>query len=592
MNLVTVVIPTWNRPDYLKRCVSSIHAQTFKDYDVVVVDDHSAQEKEYREVIDGFLGKMPLHYIRLPLNRGSQYCRNKGVDFAAGRFVAFVDDDDEWLPGKLERQMAVFESGMPDLGLVYTWADSHDEDGRNIYEYRESYRGRLLEPLLDHCFIPSPSVMCRLDAVIKAGGFDEDFPSCQDWDMWTRIVETGYSYDLVEEVLAIHHKHGEPSIGKSSGSHAGFRVFFDKHGRFYLKRGMHKNLSEKYRGLAWSFYKNAELGPSLKFLVRSIRLWRLNAKAWFRLVQLYGDRVTRKIAVKRTCLTDVPVPIPIKKPVFDGLRFKCGVLSDLMIGGKNVIEPWGVEFADSYSFFSLENGVGYRYEVLEKYEVMFDTGRTVIQTVRMREGLVKFEIKEWLEDPVSIRRSLRLTCLEKTNLMDFVLRFRFKQAYFEEGLIDGKAFNYDNSHVYHQYPVDFAEVMNTQYRISVNIIKKLVPPNMKSVMYLKSADGSWVIHARMLPCIWNKEVIKLCSRFFKTQPISQYLSNIFLKSRKLRESLWYRGESNPYRGRVAQLFSPNAYPIAQMLKGTEILYDIRCRLLNQKSDRRFEYEVI
>lgn len=254
-----------------------------------------------------------------------------------------------------------------------------------------------------------------------------------------------------------------------------------------------------------------------------------------------------------------------------------------MIGGKNVIEPWGVEFADSYSFFSLENDVGYRYEVLEKSEVVFDTGRTVTQTVRMREGLVKFEIKEWLEDPVSIRRSLRLTCLEKTNLMDFVLRFRFKKAYFEEGLIDGKVFKYDNSHVYHQYPVDFAEVMNTQYKISVNIINKLVPPNMKSVMYLKCADGSWVIHARMLPCIWKKEVIKLCSRLFKTSPLPQSFTEALLKYNKIKEPLWYRGERQPYRNRAVSLLSPNAYPIAEMEKGMEMLWDIRCNIFTNST---------
>jgi len=238
-----------------------------------------------------------------------------------------------------------------------------------------------------------------------------------------------------------------------------------------------------------------------------------------------------------------------------------------------------VEFADSYSFFSLENGVGYRYKVLEKKEAMSDTERTVSQIVRMREGLVKYEIKEWLEDSLSIRRVLRLSCLEKTNLMDFVMRFRFKQAFFNEGFIDGNVYNYDNSHVYHQYPVDFAEVGNARYRIRVHVVDRIVPQNMASFMYLKDADGSWVIHARMLPRLWNKEVIKLCSKLFNTVPLPQLVTDELLKHNKIKASLWYRGERQPYQNKFISLFSPNAYPIAEMEKGMEMHWDVRCNIL-------------
>jgi len=583
MSLVTVIIPSWNRPEYLKRCLSSILAQTLKDYDVIVIDDHSVSEQEYKAVVNCFSEKLTLRYVRLPLNRGSQYCRNKGLSLANGRYVAFVDDDDEWLPRKLERQVVVFESGPPNLGLVYTWADSRDGEGQIIYQYRESHRGNDLNPLLDHCFIPSPSVMCRTEAVKNVGGFDEDYPSCQDWDMWTRLLEAGYWYDVVEEVLAIHHVHQGHSIGKTSGSEAGFKIYFDKHSLSYLKVRMYEKLSENYRGVAWSLYAKGDLSSAAKVLKTSIRLWKLNARAWYRWAQTHGARVKRKLQRKGSKPVETSNSSEtVENLAFDGLRFQGDVISKLGVAGKNLIEPWGVEFADSYSFFSLESGIGYRYSVLKKDEKMSDTSREISQVVRMKEGLVKFQLEEWLESPTSLRRTLHLTCLEKTNLMDLVLRFRFKHTIFDQGFINGKEYEFVNSQIYHQFPVDFVEVGNAHYRIRIGIFDSVVPANMGSFMYLKDADGSWVIHARMLPRFGDKEVIKLCSNLFKTAPLPQSITNLLMKSTRIKQALYYRGERCPYRSRLVSLFSPNAYPIATMEEGTELMWDVRCQIFPSK----------
>jgi glycosyltransferase involved in cell wall biosynthesis len=580
MSLVTVIIPTWNRPEGLRRCLTSIQAQTFKDYDVVVLDDHSASEEKYAAVIKRFSEKMPLQYVRLPLNRGSQYCRNKGLSLATGRYVAFLDDDDEWQPAKLERQVAVFESGPPELGLVYTWADACDEDGRIVYRHRESQRGHQLHPLLDHCFMGLPSVMCRTAAAREVGGFDEDYPSCQDWDMWTRLVEGGYRYDVVEEVLAIYHLHQGPSIGKALGAEAGYKIYFDKHTRSYLKCGMHKNLSENYRGFGWSLYAKGELSSAAKVLKTSIRLWKFNAKAWCRLAQTYGAGAARKLRRKGSKpVENSGSGVAVGNLAFEGLRFQRQVISELRVGGENIIEPWGVEFADSNSFFSLESGIGYRYVVLEKDEKMSDTSRQISQVVRMQEGLVRVDLTEYLESETSLRRMLRMTCLKKTNLVDFVLRFRFKHTSFPRGLIDGKVYEFTNSWVYHQFPVDCVEVGNSHYRIRVSIIDSLVPGNMSSFMYLKDADRSWVIHARMLPRYGDKEVIRLCSTLFKNTPLPQPITDLLLKSDRIKRALYYRGERCPYRNKFVSLFSPNAYPIAAMEQGTELSWDVRCQIL-------------
>jgi len=160
------------------------------------------------------------------------------------------------------------------------------EDGIVLHQYRDTHRSNALAALLDSCFIPSPTVVVRRAAIEEAGGFDESLPSCQDWDMWTRVAATGFDIEVAEDVLALHHKHGRASIGNSNRCLEGYARFYAKHAVLYDRMGMTRNLSEKYRGLAHqaNLTSNRELaGMALR---HSIALWRANGKAWVRYLQL------------------------------------------------------------------------------------------------------------------------------------------------------------------------------------------------------------------------------------------------------------------------------------------------------------------
>ncbi len=258
-----------------------------KDFEVLVVDDASRDRSAYEQVIARFAGAFSLRYLRNDENRGAQYSRNRGVAESKGELIAFVDDDDEWLPRKLELQARVFGSAPEQVGLVYAWADAVAEDGTTVHRYRASHSGNVVRELIDSCFIPSPTVVVRRAALQKAGTFDESLPSCQDWDMWTRLVHAGYEIDVAKEVLALHHKHPGPSIGSSPRSIDGYGSYYAKHATIYAEMRMEKNLSEKHRALAhramWSGNSNA----ARRALRRSISLWPLNWKAWVR----YGQCV-------------------------------------------------------------------------------------------------------------------------------------------------------------------------------------------------------------------------------------------------------------------------------------------------------------
>lgn len=292
LSLFSVVIPSCDRPDLLERLLESVRRQTFRDFDVTIVDDASADKEAYRIVIARFSREIPLRYLRNEENRGAQFSRNRGLARATGEFVAFVDDDDEWLPVKLERQAALFLRAPAQVGLVYAWADEMGQDGSVTHRYRAVHRGDVLPRLIDDCFVPSPTVVVRREAFARTGDFDEGLPSCQDWDMWTRLSESGYEFDVVEEVLALHHKHGRASVGTSSRSRQGFFKYYTKHTALYERAGMTRNLSEKYRGLAHWAVLSGDRDLARAALSRSVGLWMGNWKAWTRYLQfLVGGRV-------------------------------------------------------------------------------------------------------------------------------------------------------------------------------------------------------------------------------------------------------------------------------------------------------------
>lgn len=227
---VTVVIPTYKRFDYLERLLLSIEKQTFKDFEVIVVDDHSEDQESYENVISKFKSSFfPLTYLSNEENSGAPHSRNRGINLAKGEFIALVDDDDEWLPEKLAKQVAKFEESDEKVGIVYTWADVVNSNKEKIDENRSSISGDARGQIINHCFICSPSVMVRRSAIIKSGLFDENFPSCQDWDMWTRMIFDGNHCSFVDEPLVLYYKHDGPSIGTSPRALLGFRMYYKKH---------------------------------------------------------------------------------------------------------------------------------------------------------------------------------------------------------------------------------------------------------------------------------------------------------------------------------------------------------------------------
>jgi glycosyltransferase involved in cell wall biosynthesis len=246
--MISVVIPTYKRPDLLSRLLESISVQTLLPDEVIVIDDCSQMYEAYQIVIHAFKDKLPgLYFHSLEHNSGAPTARNTGIKMAKGAWIALVDDDDEWLPEKLEKQWSLIQSSTDaKLGLVYTWTKAVGINGQASYDSKKSVKGDAVKALLTTNFIMSASVMVKKDAIIQAGLFDEAMPSCQDWEMWTRIALHGYHIDVVEEILTLYHRHGGESIGLGNKAKQGYYLFLKKFWKPIILKTSFINILKKF----------------------------------------------------------------------------------------------------------------------------------------------------------------------------------------------------------------------------------------------------------------------------------------------------------------------------------------------------------
>jgi hypothetical protein len=244
-------------------------------------------------------------------------------------------------------------------------------------------------------------------------------------------------------------------------------------------------------------------------------------------------------------------------------------IAALRFGGVDLIKPWGIEMADSWSFFSME-GNGYRHRIEnETIEANPHKVRCYLE-IKMTEGHLRLFTEDSIESENSVRRFAKLECLADSYLMDFVLRYRFRKELFRAVRIGSHTHEHLNENVYHQYADSTAHLIGDNLNASVVCTKSLVPAGMAPYIYARDAADEWVVHHRMLPTRSDKEIIKLCSRYFKTMPLPQKLSQALLAITPIRARLWYHNERQPYKSLAGRFFNPNAFPLA-LLHRTQTL---------------------
>lgn len=215
---VSVVIPTYERADLVGRAVDSALAQTVEDVEVIVVDDGSTDGTHEAVAAES---DPRVRYLEHETNRGVSAARNTGIEAASGEYVAFLDSDDEWLPRKLERQLAALDdrgdgwvgaycdvataglSGLSRLAAAVSEtlfrSSAPQEGGRELAAALLSMR----------VFMgPGSTLLVERDALTAAGSFDEGLSIYEDWDLVLRVLSVG-KLAYVDEPLAVTHFTGD-----------------------------------------------------------------------------------------------------------------------------------------------------------------------------------------------------------------------------------------------------------------------------------------------------------------------------------------------------------------------------------------------
>ena len=283
---VSVIIPNYNYSQYLGEAIDSVLAQTVTDIEIIVVDDGSTDGS--KELLDSFGDRIRTVFQK---NQGVSAARNHGVCISRGEFVAFLDADDLWLPGKIERQLALFADDA-ELGLAHVGVVDIDGSGNEILERTDGRNGWISDELLR---FEGPVVLGGGSGLVmprrvfeETGGFDTRLSTSADWDLFYQ-VSLRYRVGFVPEVLLkyrIHTSNMHANIGAMEHDMLiGFeKAFADNHAseRRRCYGNLHKMLAGSYfrRGKYADFTQNvlkslwnrpANLGYFLQYPLRRIR---------------------------------------------------------------------------------------------------------------------------------------------------------------------------------------------------------------------------------------------------------------------------------------------------------------------------------
>lgn len=200
---VSVIIPAYNAAKYIGEALNSVFAQTFRSFEIIVINDGSEDTEELERELKPYPDS--LHYIKQE-NLGAAVARNTGLHAAAGEFVAFLDADDTWLPNFLEKQIEFLKGSNADLVYADAFLSGESPLAGRTFMQMEPSRGEVTpENLLAiRVTVLTSTVLARKKPIFDVGLFDETFRRGQDFELWLRLAKAGARFAYQPEVLAHH----------------------------------------------------------------------------------------------------------------------------------------------------------------------------------------------------------------------------------------------------------------------------------------------------------------------------------------------------------------------------------------------------
>lgn len=226
---ISIIIPTYKRADKLIDIIQKLKQQSFTNYEIIIVDDNGVGTKEQIETKNKVLqlGLKNLRYFSLKINSGAPYARNFGAKKSKSDFIAFLDDDDEWDKEKLQMQ---YETIKQNPNCSFCFCNQVLVQNNKIKTNRKwFYFGDLQKKIIQGNFVGgSSNPLINKKIFEKAGGFDLNLPSCQDWDLWIRLINIAPPTFLNEKLVKIDRSSIERISSNNSKVLYGHLMLLDK----------------------------------------------------------------------------------------------------------------------------------------------------------------------------------------------------------------------------------------------------------------------------------------------------------------------------------------------------------------------------
>jgi glycosyltransferase involved in cell wall biosynthesis len=296
MPKISVIIPTYNRAEFVQSAIQSVLGQTFQDFEILVVDEISQalySNDNTRDAVNSF-GDRRVKYLRIE-RKGVSPARNLGITNSNGKYIAFLDDDDEWLPQKLKLQVDLLENSRSVIGGVYTGLVVVDRStGLILRRVVPKKRGNLLDDLcIENCVGTASTVLLRRECLQKVGVFDEGIVFGEDYDLWIRISRE-FHFECIEEPLVRYSVHMNNSLSNHEKRISGIEALIKKYGPWFASN--RKYHSHRYLSLGVAYCYNGNLTKGREALIKAIKIYPYQPRHYFNFgLSLLGAESFKKI---------------------------------------------------------------------------------------------------------------------------------------------------------------------------------------------------------------------------------------------------------------------------------------------------------
>jgi len=266
--MVSVIIPTYNRAEFLRSAIESALKQTFTDIEIIVSDDRST---DHTRSVARCFNDSRVRYIENTGKKGPSAARNAAIMVSKGKYIAFLDDDDEWLPEKLEWQIEVLEKNRPNVCGIYSNLIAIDKlSGKTFFEdpRTEKLKGNLLYVLGVCNPVKTTTLIVRKSCLDEIGMFDETISYMEDWDLLIRLSEK-WDFEYISKPLVKYYYHDQGQLTENiEGQIVGKEALFRRYPHIFKKNK--KRWSEYLLGLGLQYCQLKKMKNGRKNILKAI----------------------------------------------------------------------------------------------------------------------------------------------------------------------------------------------------------------------------------------------------------------------------------------------------------------------------------